>query len=139
MKRNRDRGFTLIEVVVASAVFAMVATALFGLFSKSLFNLRKIEDVHQYQLAGEEVLNRVMMLPNLPVDARAEGGVEGLDARWVVTVRPWNSTISHIGVEVVWPGRSGPRSISLETIRPVPPPADKNYDLAQAIENIVPR
>ena len=142
-----EQGFTLIEVIVAAAVFAIAATALFGLFSKSLFNLRKIEDVHRYQLAGEEVLNRVLALPKLPAEAYVEGNVEGLDARWTVMVRPWipgnlqsrtSEAIMKIDVEVQWPGRAGPRNIRLETVKPVPV-SYENYNFTEAIEQVFPR
>ena len=59
------RGFTLIEVLVAAAILGITATALFGLFSKSLFNLRKVEDLHRYELAAQDVMNRVRQIPDL--------------------------------------------------------------------------
>jgi len=49
---RNQRGFTLIEVLVAAAVLGITATALFGLLSQSSFNLRKIEDLHRYELAA---------------------------------------------------------------------------------------
>ena len=124
----RTRGFTLIEVVVAAAIFGMAATVLFGLFSRSLFNLRKIEDLHRYQLAGEEVMNRVMTLKTLPADGHAQGNVEDLDAAWSVSVQPWipetleskpSEAVVKIDVDVTWPGRSSQRTVHLETVKPV--------------------
>ena len=71
-----ERGFTLIEVVVAITILGISSTALFGLFGTSANNLRKIEDLHRYQLAAEEVMNRVLLLPSLPGSGRAGGRLD---------------------------------------------------------------
>jgi general secretion pathway protein I len=143
---NRQRGFTLIEVMVAAAVLGLAATALFGLLSKSLTNLRKIEDLHHYQLAGDEMMNRVLLLPILPPDGIAEGSIEKLKARWRVTIAPWypaklddhpGDAVMKVNVEVVWPGQSGDRHVQLETIKGTAVTYDKSYDLQKAIETIV--
>ena len=60
---KKQHGFTLIEVMVAAAVLGIAATALFSLLSRSLSNIRTIEDLHHYQLAGEDVMNRVLLFP----------------------------------------------------------------------------
>ena len=143
---NRQRGFTLIEVMVAAAVFGLASTALFGLLSKSLSNLRKVEDLHHYQLAGDEVMNRVLLLPVLPPDGTAEGPIEKLSARWRVTIAPWypaklddhpGEAVMKVNVEVRWPGQSGDRRVQLEAIKGIAVTYASGYNLQKAIENIV--
>src|SRR5215831_10097812 len=113
MKPNR--GFTLIEVLVAVSVIAITATALFGLLSTSLSNLRKVEDLHRYELAAQDVMNRVLSLPDVPVPAMAQGTVENSSAQWTVSIDPWapskvdadtRQAIVKVRVVVTWPGRS---------------------------------
>src|SRR5262245_31132592 len=84
-----SRGFTLIEVLVAMVVMGAAATALFGLLSSSLFNLRKLEDVHRYQLAAEDVMNRLQFVSTFPAEGKLNGRTADLDATWNVTVTPW--------------------------------------------------
>src|ERR1044071_9666954 len=84
-----DRGFTLIEVLVAAAVLGITASAIFGLFCKSLCNIGRVEDLHRYELAAENVMNQVLLLPALPGGGEAGGVLDESGARWNVTVQPW--------------------------------------------------
>ena len=141
------RGFTLIEVLVAAAILGITATALFGLFSKSLFNLRKVEDLHRYELAAQDVMNRVLLLSSLPADAQAEGALDNIGAHWLVNVQPWvpsavagkpQEAVLKIGVVVTWPGRSSRRTIEVEALK-VATIAYSKYDLQHAVETVFPQ
>ena len=140
------RGFTLMEVMVAAAVIGIAATGLFALLSRSLSNLRKIEDLHHYQLAGEEMMNRVLLLSSFPPGGRIEGNLQRLGARWVVTLTPWipdklenniPEAVMKVDVEILWPGRSGERSLKLETVKATTL-TYSNYDFQHAIEAALP-
>ena len=144
---RRNRGFTLIEVLVAAAVLGMVATALFGLLSQSLSNLHKVEELHQYELAAEDVMNRVLFLPALPVPASAEGSFinSNLAGRWAVDIAPWappsveqisDPAIVKVHVVVSWPGRSSTRSLEMESLRVTKIEA---YDLQSRIQTAYPQ
>lgn len=147
MKKSSS-GFTLFEVMVAVAVIGLAATALFSLLSTSLFNLRRLEDLHRLQLAGENIMNRVLLLPTLPAPASAQGNVDGSasGAKWAVKVTPWipenlqgnpANAILKVDVEIQWQGRSGPQTMKLETVKPSTI-AYNGYDLNAAIAKILP-
>ncbi len=143
---RKSRGFTLIEVMVAVAVIGLAATALFSLLSTSLFNLRRVEDLHRVQLAGEGLMNRVLLIAALPPSADVRGRIDDLDAQWLVRIRPWlpkdleghpPAAVMKVDVEIRWQGRAGERTTKLETVRPAV--IDYNSsNLNDAIQNILP-
>jgi len=143
-----DRGFTLIEVLVAAAVLGITASALFGLFSKSLFNIGRVEELHRYELAAENVMNRVLLLPTLPGGGQATGVLDESGARWNVTVQPWApagftsrpaEAIVRVAVSITWPGRSIPRTIQVEALKPTQITYSNTYDFRAAIEEALPQ
>ncbi len=142
------RGFTLLEVVVAAAILGMAATALFGLLSQSLFNLGKVEEMHRYQLAAQDLMQRVLFLEFLPGAGRAEGRLDDLQSQWTVNVSRYAppdtevkpaEAIMKIDVEVIYPGRSGERRIKLEAVKPASLQYDPEYNFEEAIENAYPK
>src|SRR5262245_31242476 len=146
MKPNR--GFTLIEVLVAAAVLGITASALFGLFSKSLFNIGRVEDLHRYELAAQNVMDRVLLQSTLPAQGETSGELDESGARWTVSVFPWapkdlaskpGEGIMRVAVNVTWPGRSTPRRIEIEALKPAQITYSSDYDFQAAIEKVLPR
>jgi general secretion pathway protein I len=146
MKANR--GFTLIEVLVAAAVLGITASALFGLFSKSLFNIGRVEDLHRYELAAENLMNEVLLFTTLPAGGEAGGVLDDSGARWNVTVQPWAPAdleskpaegILRVVVLVTWPGRSIPRRIQIEALKPAQITYLSSYDFRAVIEDSLPK
>ncbi len=143
---THQRGFTLIEVVVAVAILGLSSSALFGLFSTSVDNIRRIDELHRYHLAAADVMNRVLLLPVLPADGQASGRLSQIDADWRVRVEPWipesfdgrpAQAIVKIVVEIEFDGRSGRRNISLETVKPSPLTYTPQ-DFQRAIDDVFP-
>ena len=140
------RGFTLIEVMVAAAVLGIAVTALFSLLSRSLSNLNTIEDRRHYELAGSEVMNRVLLLSVLPPEGKFEGTLVPANTRWAVTLTPWIPAnldnkppvaVMKVDVEVFWQGRAGQRSLKLETVKAASL-SYSDYDFQEAIQSALP-
>ena len=144
---NRHRGFTLIEVLVAVSVIGLASVALFSLFSTSLLNLRKLKDLHHYQLVCEDLMNRIQLLQKLPPQGSTTGRVSDLGADWAVSVAPWypasladkpDQAIMKIDVNMTWRTRVGQRSFHIESLKPATI-VYTNYDLSEAIDHAAPR
>ena len=144
---KNQRGFTLIEVVVATAIFGIATASLFALLSRSLANLKKIEDIRHYQLAGEDIMSRTLLLSKLPAGGSIDGELQRPAAHWTVKITPWipstldsrpPDAVMKIDVEVRWQGRSTQRSLTLEALK-AGPVSYANDDFKQAIENALPQ
>lgn len=124
-------GFSLLEVLVAFVILALVATALFRLFGGALGNAGIAEDASRAVLVAQSRLDAAR------TELRADSGVED-DGRiaWSTRVEPWESPdtpgaagaatqmiatqLYRISVEVRYPGAGGrERALELSTLRVV--------------------
>lgn len=121
--RARHGGFSLLELMVATAVMALALAMLYRVDAGAV---RGVADVAQQQRAG--VLARSILDARDAVPAagwREAGNDGGFD--WTVSTAPWptppgldvGATVLHeVVVGVQWAGRLGPRSIELRTLLP---------------------
>src|SRR4029079_15989973 len=107
----------------------------------------RVEDLHRYELAAENVMNRVMLLSVLPGGGEDSGLEDDSSARWNVNVQPWAPAnlesmpaegILLLAVSVTWPGRSIPRRIQIEALKPARITYSKTYDFRAIIEDSLP-
>jgi general secretion pathway protein I len=129
----RERGFSLLEVLAAFVILALVGTALFRLFSGALGNASLADEYSRATLYAESRLAAVTVETPLK-----EGSVQGNsdDGRyaWAAVIAPYTPPGStpdldgvavampvrlwKLGVTVTWPGVSGnQRSVALSTVR----------------------
>jgi general secretion pathway protein I len=124
-----DRGFTLLEVVVALAIAALALVGLFRAGSGGLFA------VDTAARAEEAVQRAQSHLAAVGRDAAlVEGeftGDDGAGYRWTLRVRPMaarqslaqdgissaTTTLFNVEVAISWPARGGERSVKLRTLR----------------------
>jgi general secretion pathway protein I len=131
-ERHRARaqaGFSLLEVLVAFVILALVATALFRLFGGALGNAGIAEDASRAVLVAQSRLDAAR------TELRADSGVED-DGRiaWSTRVEPWESAdtpaalgtatqviatqLYRVSVEVRYPGAGGrERTLELSTLK----------------------
>ncbi|MEP7327577.1 MAG: prepilin-type N-terminal cleavage/methylation domain-containing protein [Betaproteobacteria bacterium] len=127
------RGFSLLEVLAAFVILALVATALFRLFSASLNNVSAAEDWSRALLIAESQLE--MAASTQPLHALDERGIdESGKVRWISKVAPFtvpdidqelerasdalSMRLYRISVDVTFDGADGKeRTLSLATMR----------------------
>lgn len=124
------RGFSLLELVAALALFAVASAVLYGTLAASLHGGQRAAEVSTATLWGESLLD------TLGVDEPLRPGVrEGrFDARyqWRLTVAPWQAAASplpspvalyRVDLEVNWGGAAGSQRIRFSTLRALTAPA----------------
>ena len=130
---SRARGFSLIEVLAAFVILALVATALFQLFSGALQNASAAEDWSRAVLVAESRLAAAANAQPL-VEASERGDADDGRIRWETRVKAWEppnvdpelarisegmtTRLYRVEVDVRFPGLAGSeRALSLATVK----------------------
>ena len=135
-RRHRTAGFSLLEVLAAFVILALVATALFRLFSGSLSNASAAEECSRALLLAESQLD--LAASAQPLKESTERGTDSTGAlQWetsVVAYAPPDTTpdaeraaellgtrLLRVTTEVRFPAAlKGERALSLTTIKLAP-------------------
>jgi len=129
MVRLGERGFTLLEALVALAILGVSLAAVYQAFGTGLRN------DHQARLYEEAValaeIRMAQVGTELPATAGRGSGEEG-DLRWTLLVQPAEDEplqvqpsllrLMAVTVEVSWPQRAGESRIALSSFRLAAPP-----------------
>ena len=131
--RRRAAGFSLIEVLAAFVILALVGTALFRLFSASLNNASAAEEWSRALLVAESQLDLAAAAQPLR-ENEVRGGDDAARLRWETHVAPYNvpdvdrelarasealaMRLFRISVDVKFEGANGrERTLTLGTIK----------------------
>lgn len=127
LQPEENKGFSLLEVMVALAILGMALVAIFGLFSGGLQAARLVKDYDQALLYAQQKLEELNHSPTLRPKVE-RGEFEGSHYRWDTEVSPYSGKdwedkgdssvkLLHIQVKVSWPSRRGERTLELNTLR----------------------
>jgi len=120
-------GFTLLEVLVATALVGIAAAALMSGLSGSLRNLSRAEGYEKAVLVARAQMSRLLIEEKLK-----PGNLEGRwdeSYRWEAEVAPWDPggrapvnpdvvpEMAVIKVRVFWKGVQGEKQVTLETCK----------------------
>ncbi len=119
-------GFSLIEVLVAFSIMALVLTVLFQVFSTGLRTAGMAEQYSVAQRLAHSLLEETAAVRPLQPGERT-GEFDGTRYRWQARVEPEPDlgeglqserfASYRITVQVMWEGRGGQRDFSLSTLR----------------------
>ena len=87
--QRASRGFSLLEVLVAFAILALVGTALFRLFSTGLGNASAADDYSRALLVAESVLAETASAQPLR-EATTQGTADDGRIQWTAQVAPYS-------------------------------------------------
>lgn len=121
----RQRGYSLVEVLVAFAIVALALTVLLRIFSAGVRNTAVSAEYAHAALVAESRLASADIGPRA---AAVTAGTEDEKYHWTTSIRPYlpypdytspvrGLAAYEIHVSVAWPGERGERRIELGTIR----------------------
>src|SRR5512144_236443 len=85
----RTAGFSLLEVLVAFVILALVATALFRLFSGALTNAGAADDYSRVALIAQSAVEEAALAPLR--EGTKEGAVDDGRVTWSARITPFTS------------------------------------------------
>lgn len=139
-EKHSSRGFSLLEVLVAFALLALVGTALHGVFSGALRNAAAAEDITRATLFAESRMAMLGYDSKLSPGTQT-GEIEDTRYRWELVIRPYEppqsgktslgtasepqplagAKLLEAELTVSWPGpRDTRQSLSMTTLRLAP-------------------
>lgn len=124
------RGFTLLEVLVATVIMSIAVVGLLSALSASMRNAGRLTDHDKAALAARRKMDELLLAPVLPPHAVLEGRLEpgdgGLDGGWRARVTPFEAppnpgagtpVLDRVECEIWWMAGGVRRSFVLEGYR----------------------
>lgn len=126
-----NRGFTLLEVLVATLIMAIAVTALLSNLSVSLRTASRITDNDRAALVARAKMDELLLEAKLPHGVEMQGQLDPAqtgwnEAGWRAVVSPFDyppnvspgvPIIERVQVEIWWKSTATRRTFSLEAFR----------------------
>lgn len=131
--RARQRGYTLIEIIVAFGILALGLTLLLGTLSGATRQVRAAGDAGRAALHAQSLLDE---LGNLPQPQNRQGDLEQGRYRWRFEVEPWQdpmprvappridpnaARLLHLRLQLEWGDGAAAQRIQVSSLRLVRP------------------
>lgn len=115
---EREAGFTLIEMLVALAIFSLAALALLRLQGASVATTARLQDQAMAQIVARNIAVEAMTDPAAPAFGEAGGSVENGGRSWLWTRRTGRSPEPRIQqIEIAVRSPQGPAAANLTIFR----------------------
>jgi len=128
MRHPRTRGFTLLEVLVATVIMAIAVTALMSGLSGAVRNASRLRDHDRVAQLARLRMNELLVDPTLPRNAALEGRFDGsiagnLNAGWQALLMPFSTppapgpgmpALDRVVLQIWWIDGSNRHTFTLE-------------------------
>lgn len=126
-----NRGFTLLEVLVATLIMGIAITALLSNLSVSLRTAGRVTDADRAALVARSKMDELLLDARLPHGVELNGPLDPTRtgwtrAGWRAMVRPFDvppgagpgtPVLETINLEIWWDGSAGRRTFNVEAFR----------------------
>ena len=121
---SNERGFTLIETLVAFTILALSLTALYAAFGTSLRGLERAGNAEEASLLAESKLEELRVARAVP-DQSQTGAFDTKPYRWRLTTKaeaadpnrpPSPIEPRHVILSILWEEQGRTRTLNIETI-----------------------
>jgi general secretion pathway protein I len=134
------RGFTLLEVLVATVIMGIAVAGLIAGLSQSVRNVSRLRDYDRAAMLARTKMSDLLVDANLPFEGTVQGEFDrsqsgGTESGWRALLRPFEGPphatpgtviLQEIALEIWWqPARGTRRTIQFASYRParIPNPA----------------
>jgi prepilin-type N-terminal cleavage/methylation domain-containing protein len=121
--RNRNSGFTLLELMIALTILGIGFSAVFAGISQSARNLEKLERVQRRERSVQNLLAKLDLVERPAAGDSARGAFDD-GTRWRMEIQPFilptpqnSDAVVRIDLRFEWDGAPGIQSRNIETYR----------------------
>lgn len=121
---STNRGFTILEALVAVAIMGTAVAAGMSVISTSLRNAARIEDYQRVALLSRSQMNELLALPEWKA-GQSWRGTWNAESHWIARVervpeaagRPWDRDVMRLLLTATWKTTRGEKLLHFETVR----------------------
>lgn len=131
MIRGSRRGFTLLEVLVATSIMGIAVVTLLTALNTSMRNAARLIDHDRMAMIAGAKMDEILVNYNMPLETSFDGKFDpaltgGNEAGYHADVRvfesppnsgPGSGVLQRIGLQVWWKAVNGQRTMNLEAFR----------------------